>query len=134
MKKSYHTEGKERLYNFMSTHPDVHYTVDEICKMLNGDDSAKSSVYRNLSALCDDGRVRKFRSEGQNSFVFQYVGKGSGCEDHFHLKCLSCGRLIHLECKYSDEMREHIKENHGFEIDSGRSILYGLCENCLKKA
>lgn len=130
MAKSYHTEGKEKLYNFMSTHPDMHYTVDEICEYLNGDNSAKSSVYRNLSALCEYGVVRKFRSEGQNSFVFQYVGKESGCENHFHLKCLSCGKLIHLECENVDELREHIAKNHGFEIDSGRSILYGYCSEC----
>ncbi len=130
MSKNYRTEGKEKLVGFMSTHPDMHFTVDEICENIHGDLSARSSIYRNLSALCEDGHVRKFRAEGERSFVYQYVGEGCGCENHFHLKCMVCGQLKHLECEISEEMRDHIMESHGFSIDCGRSILYGICCEC----
>lgn len=134
MSKGYRTEGKQRLALFMSSHPDMHYTVDEICIELNGDLSCRSSIYRNLSALCSDGLARKFRAEGQSSFVYQYVGDRGECRDHFHLKCIECGRLVHLECRMGEELKAHIKESHGFTIDSGRSILYGVCKDCFESA
>ncbi len=130
MSKSYKTEGKEKLVTFISSHPDIQYTVDEICRSLYGDTSRQSSIYRNLSALCQEGKVRKFRSEGQSSFVYQYLGGENRCHEHFHLKCIECGRLIHLECKMGEELRSHIMSDHGFIVDSGRSILYGKCREC----
>lgn len=30
----------------------------------------------------------------------------------------------------SQELLAHIREEHGFRVDSGRSILYGLCREC----
>lgn len=132
MSKSYKTEGRERLISFLSSNPDMHFTAEEICVHVNGSLCCQSSLYRNLNNLCEDGYVRKFKSEGQNKSVYQYIGNGS-CRDHFHLKCLMCGCIMHLECDISEQMREHIEEHHGFMIDSGRSILYGYCKDCLAK-
>ena len=130
MSKNYKTEGKSKLEGFLMSHPDEHFTVEQICLGINGDLSAKSSVYRNLSELCIRGSVRKFKSEGQTSFVYQYLGHEKSCHDHFHLKCIECGKLIHLECDMGNQLIEHITGHHGFFVDSGRSILYGVCAEC----
>ena len=61
--------------------------------------------------------------------MYQYIGE-TDCRQHFHLKCLSCGKLTHLRCGMSQELLAHIREEHGFRVDSGRSILYGLCREC----
>ncbi len=129
MSKNYNTEGKRRLVSFLRSNPDAHFTVDEICIEFNGNLSGRSSVYRNLDMLCERGDVRKF--QGKSGFVYQYVG--GGCADHFHLKCLCCDRVIHLECHMGDELAEHIMAHHGFTVDSGRSILYGVCDACAEK-
>jgi len=133
MSKTYQTQGKNRLESFLSSHPDAHFTVDEICIAINGDMSAKSSVYRNLSELCRDGKVRKFKGEGENACVYQYLGEDRACRDHFHLKCIECGHLEHLECFMGKDLCQHIGEHHGFTVDSGRSILYGVCAKCCSK-
>lgn len=117
----------------MLSHPDTHFTVEEICLSLNGDLSAKSSIYRNLSFLCSEGIVRKFKGEGETSCVYQYLGGERSCRDHFHLKCIECGSLIHLDCQMGSELCRHIEEHHGFSVDSGRSILYGICESCISR-
>lgn len=133
--RSYNTAGKQRLLDFLRSHPDQQFTVEEIGGQLaHGADTApsaggQSSLYRQLSALCADGTVRKFRAEGQPAFVYQYIGQTDCCH-HFHLKCMTCGRLIHLTCGMSDELLVHIRAEHGFLVDSGRSILYGLCSDC----
>ena len=130
MSKKYKTQGKSKLEEFLCAHPDTHYTVDEVCVAVNGSLSGKSSIYRNLSLLCERGYVRKFKDEGKNCSVYQYIGKKSSCSDHFHLKCIECGHLEHLECYMGDDLCRHIGEHHGFCVDSGRSILYGVCATC----
>ena len=133
MSKAYNTKGKSKLESFLESHPDQHFSVEEICVAINGDLSAKSSIYRNLSRLCEDGRVRKFKGEGESACVYQYLGHERSCRDHFHLKCLECGHLEHLECFMGTDLCHHIGEHHGFVVDSGRSILYGVCADCRAK-
>ena len=137
MAGTYKTEGRKRLLEFLESHPDRQFPVGELAEELErfcGAElrgSCKSSLYRHLSELCDEGTVRKYRNETQSAYVYQYVGRGDCCY-HFHLKCLSCGALIHLECAVSQELLSHIRSDHGFRVDSGRSILYGICEGCAK--
>ena len=131
MSRNYKTQGKEKLISFLSENPDTHFTVEEICMQLNGSTSCQSSVYRNLGNLCREGSVRRFESNGNNKFLYQYVGSTS-CNNHFHLKCIKCESIVHLECDMSDSMKNHVLHHHGFKIDSGRSILYGYCKSCLE--
>ena len=132
MARTYKTAGRQRLLDFLETNPDRQLTVEELCAEMDrqdGETSRKSTLYRHLSELCAEGTVRKYRSDTQSAYVYQYVGQGD-CARHFHLKCESCGDLIHLECAVSEELLSHISSHHGFEVDSGRSILYGLCKSC----
>ena len=133
MAGTYKTAGRQRLLNFLQSHPDRQFPVDELTFELNreshGVQSSKSTLYRHLSELCHEGTVRKYRSDTQSAYVYQYVGQGDCCH-HFHLKCVSCGELVHLECTVSEELLAHISSDHHFQVDSGRSILYGTCEAC----
>ncbi len=139
MAGTYRTAGRQRLLEFLHGHPDCQFTVDELCHELaperldrdSREAGGKSTLYRHLSELCTEGAVRKYRSDTQSAFVYQYVGGGDGsCSHHFHLKCVTCGRLVHLECAVSEELLSHIRTDHHFQVDSGRSILYGVCEGC----
>ena len=127
MASRYKTAGRQRLLGFLEENPDRHFTAEEIADALT--ESGKSSVYRQLSGLCRDGAVRKYRSDTQSAYVYQFVGFGD-CQHHFHLKCVRCGKVIHLNCGLSDELIAHVGEEHGFGIDTGRSILYGYCADC----
>lgn len=130
-KKNYNTSGKAALTDFLSTHPDKQFTADELCLALHGDAKCgKSSIYRQLSDLCEKQTVRKFRNPENNCNVFQYVGEKCDCDEHFHEKCIRCGKVEHLDCHASAEFFQHLLKEHGFEVLCGRSVLYGLCANC----
>ena len=130
-KKSYQTKGRRELIDFLSQNPDRQFTVEELCTAVNGDsEQGKSSIYRHLTRLCADSAVRKFQSEDRARSVYQYVGEGCDCGRHFHVKCSRCGALQHLECKDSAEFAGHVLREHGFSIDCGGSILYGICAAC----
>lgn len=131
MKKNYHTEGREALIDFLSRNPDRQFTVDELCREVRGGATlGKSSVYRQLGELCAKESVRRFYSDGQKRALYQYVGRTCDCSRHFHEKCLRCGSLKHLECDDSRLFAEHLLKVHGFSIDCGQSILYGVCAKC----
>ena len=132
MAVTYKTAGRQRLLDFLQVHPDRQFTVDELVMEMDRTSaytSSKSTLYRHLSELCGKGTVRKYRSDTQSAYVYQFVGTGD-CSRHFHLKCVECGELVHMECVVSEELLSHIASHHGFEVDSGRSILYGMCRAC----
>ena len=135
MKRShYHTAGRDALTTFLQEHPDRQFTVDELYETVNAQASVgKSSVYRHLSELCAAESVRKFRSEERGGTVYQYVGENCDCKHHFHQKCTVCGHIDHLDCHASADFAEHLMREHGFAVDCGQSVLYGVCASCIQK-
>ena len=131
--KHYRTVGRTVLLDFLAEATAKHpLSAGEICKALAGvaGAPAPSSVYRMLGELEREGYVRKFRSGEGDCAKFQYVGRKSECSHHFHLQCTACGRVEHLHCDKSEGWLTHILSSHGFAVDSGRSVLYGLCADC----
>ena len=134
-RKTYRTEGREKLLRFFEDRPDCQFTAEELCQQINGaGGSGRSSVYRRLTELCESGAVKMFRSEDLRRNVYQYVGAGCDCREHFHAKCLRCGKLEHLACGDSSLFARHLQCDHGFTIDCGQSVLFGICAECGKKS
>ena len=127
--KSYNTAGRKALIEYMASNPDQQFTVDELFSCLSPS-VGKSSLYRLLERLVSEGIVRKFKESELSSSAFQYVGSDAECCRHLHLKCSDCGKLVHLECPNSTELLRHIYKEHGFFIDSKKSVLYGKCKDC----
>ena len=125
----YNTKGKRTVAALFEKNPDRQLSAEEIFVMLGSDAPGQSSVYRILSSLCDDGSVRRERRSGGEGYIYQYA-ENLGCDKHFHLKCLVCGKVVHLHCAAMDELSHHIEDEHGFSVDSGKSVLYGVCAEC----
>ena len=87
-----------------------------------------STVYRTLKLLSEEGFAHEEVS-GKSGTVYRY-GEPDACGEHFHLRCLKCGRLIHLDCGLMDELSSHIFQHHAFSIDPARTVLYGVCQSC----
>ncbi len=135
MKKEYNTEPKRMINDFLKQNSNRHFTVDEIAEAVSSGEqkAGKSTVYRHISKLMQAGVVRRFETPGIKSFVYQYAGENEHCDSHYHLKCVKCGRLIHLECARMDKVKEHILSEHNFIIGFNRAVLYGECAVCAKK-
>ena len=131
--RSYETEQKKLLIALFRANPDRFYTVDEVAEIISGDSDdrscGKSTVYRLVSRLCDEGVVVKHAREGSRKFYYQYV-KGRECSDHLHLQCESCGRIIHLDDKVSTQVLREILICNGFSIDGARTLMAGVCAEC----
>lgn len=130
---SYNTKQSKLVYDFLQNNPHKHFSAEEVYFALisNGDNIGRTTVYRQLDKLCDEGKVRKFFSGENNACCYQL--ESEDCHNHYHLKCSSCGTLIHTECDFLDKLSSHIFNDHQFRIDSSKTVLYGICQSCRKE-
>lgn len=125
----YNTKQKQTLKDFFKNNKDKQYSINEITDTISQNNIGKSTIYRLIDKMTEEGSIRRFRGEGK-SVLYQYVGEHHECDSHFHLKCVDCGLLVHLECDYMRNLNEHITTHHKFDIDTSKTILYGVCSKC----
>lgn len=132
----YKTKQKESLLSFLIKNKDKHTNVREISDFLKfeGTPMGTATIYRQLEKLVEQGMVRKYILDGSTGACFQYIDEKDCCNEHFHLKCISCGQLIHINCDYLSGINKHIFEHHGFTVDSSQTVFYGKCSECSKAA
>ena len=123
----YNTKNREKIISFLSNNAGDAYTAEEICSHILDGDGGKSTVYRLLSRLVDEGAIQRITDTKTRRVSYQCAA--GNCREHLHLKCKECGKLIHL-----DEMTSHILEKRifntkGFTLDVG-GIIYGSCDGC----
>lgn len=130
--KEYKTKQRDLILEFFITHKSEHLTAEQVIEHLKDKGTAvgKSTVYRHLEKLVSEGSVRKYFIEEGKGACYQYIEDKEQCHNHFHLKCVECGRLIHIECGYLDETDEHILCHHNFKVDNTKTVLYGICDKC----
>lgn len=129
---TYKTKQRDLILALLINNKNSHLTAEDVFEKLRsgGNSVGKSTVYRYLDRLVEEGKVRKFVVDDISSACFQYIDEQDECHEHYHLKCSDCGMLFHVECEYLDDLNKHIFSHHKFKIDNLKTVLYGLCENC----
>lgn len=132
MDTGYTTRQGEVILSLLKGQAGRHFTADDILKILadNGKYVGKATVYRHLDKLIKSGQVRKYIVDEGSSACYEYINGADDCHRHYHLKCSSCGKLIHMECEYLDEVASHVLSHHGFVVNPEKTVLYGICKNC----
>lgn len=131
MSGAYNTRQKEIILSFLRSTPDASFTASEIFRVLkaSGAPVGLTTVYRQLEGLCDDGRVREIITSGGKGTRFQYLGT-TAKTDAFFLKCERCGKMEGADCALLSKVVRHMAEEHGFRINTEKTVIYGLCINC----
>lgn len=125
MRSSYQTKPRRALLECFENNRDRQLTTDDVLALLGSSAPGKSTVYRLIKKLCDEGVLRRFALDGSSRSAYQLAG-ASCCSEHLHIKCTGCGMLLHLDKSAQDELTRKT----GFVIDDVRSMLYGKCEKC----
>lgn len=128
---SYQTAQKAKLAAFFQQHPDKALTVEELSTVLNGE-LAKSTLYRLITKLVQDGTVKRFVRGNSRQFVYQAVGC-THAHSHLHMKCTDCGKLYHLEDGASAAILQNILNTSDFAVDEAQTVLFGCCKDCKKE-
>lgn len=133
-KIQYKTKQLEGLKTYMQSLDGRHVTVKDICEFFkeSGTPVGTTTVYRHLDRMVKQGLVAKFMIEGSDSACFEYIGHSEKCHqpECFHCKCEKCGKLIHMECSEMMLLQNHMREHHGFALDSIRTVFFGTCSEC----
>lgn len=134
MQQPYKTRQRELILNYLIENRDAHITADNVADHLKsrGTPIGKATIYRYLDKLVEQNAVRKYPLGNGASACYQYVEETSGCMAHYHLMCVSCGKLIHMECKNLNDFFCHLQAEHSFKADPARTIVYGECSECGK--
>lgn len=126
--KGYQTESKRALMAFLEQNRSRPMTVEQIALEISGTDApGKSTVYRLMHQLVQDGTVRRFVRGNSRQFLYQYIQKE--CHGHLHCRCVTCGKLVHLDEETSQNMGRLLSQS-GFALDSRQTTLLGVCKVC----
>lgn len=126
--KHYQTEGRRRLLSFFEEHPNRSFSMDELCAALCPDGHGQSTLYRLTKSLVDE-KVLSKSAEGSHGRVTLRLCH-CDCTEHLHLKCTSCGQLIHLDGKSSHSLEDQLRELANFDLDGEHTLLFGRCADC----
>ena len=100
-------------------------SVVELVKRLH-EKINKTTIYRVLEKLEDDGLVHSFLDSGG----LKWYAKCSGCNKvvhhdvHPHFQCTTCGTVQCLETQI------HIPEIPNFSVSHSQILLQGVCKLC----
>lgn len=131
MRGEYNTRQKRDILSFLQMHDLEPYTVDDLVFEMQerGERIGRTTVYRHLEALAEQGRVRKYQN-ARGATQYQHVENSDECASHFHMMCKSCGRLYHVSCDLMQALSKHIQSDHHFELDVRETVLVGTCARC----
>ncbi len=130
--QGYKTEQKKILLDYLSSHAERAFSLEELVPPLVARGVGKSTVYRLVARLVDEGAVRRYLREGGRGYTYQYFAK-KDCHAHLHLRCTDCGRVLHLCEGVSQELRALLSTDCGFALDGEKTMLYGRCAACTEK-
>ena len=124
-KITYRTRQRDAILRFFEENRDRCYTARDLVGQV---DAGEATIFRALSALTGEGKLKKFTGGSGESAYYQF--NATECALHIHLKCRGCGKLIHMDCAFMEEILAHFKNEHAFTVDCGQTVIYGICGDC----
>ena len=125
--KTYNTNQRQIIVDFLSKNADEQYTIEQIA--LNTEQVGKSTVYRLINKMVDEGIVRRTVKGNSRQFLYQYAA-AAGCASHLHMKCRECGKILHMDDERSKDLMNILHESTKFDLDIKETLLMGTCETC----
>ena len=106
----------------VKTHP----TAGELCQMVRErlPRISLGTVYRNLDILSRSGLIQKIDVAGQE---MRFDGD---IRDHYHLRCLDCGRVSDVEMELLQGLDQKVAKGSGWDIYGHSLEFAGSCTDC----
>jgi Fur family ferric uptake transcriptional regulator len=132
MPKTYHTKATQEIEQYLSLQKDKSFCVADVYHYLesNNVDVNQSTVYRTLDRMTDNGVLVRFKTASSGNYYYRISDEHNNCDAHLHMQCRKCGKVMHLDCAFMDEIRKNLMKQYGFTLECNGSTLSGLCRNC----
>lgn len=115
------SKNARKILNILSENR-CHLTAEDIIRQMENVGTA--TVYRALETLEESGQIRKL-SISQKTAVYEYVR-----ENHAHLVCRQCGKVVDIAADFSRMIAEAAK-CCGHLAEWADVTAYGTCSDCL---
>ena len=125
----YMTAQRKQLLKFLKNNHGKRLSALEIAEGLKMSGISKSAVYRNISALEEEGLVSRSTKEGCREIFYSYTGTEQ-CKNCIHLTCTRCGAVTHMDSGAVEQITDALRRTAGFNINKNKTVVYGLCHNC----
>lgn len=125
----YTTKQRQALLSYLSDHADERLSAGQISAAIDDAGISLSAVYRNLSALEAEGKVKRYSKAGSRDVFFQYIA-APGCLGNLHLSCTRCGKTFHMNTAQASMLISQVEQAEDFSVDKSDTVLYGVCKNC----
>ncbi|MCR5773622.1 MAG: transcriptional repressor [Lachnospiraceae bacterium] len=134
MKNAYKTKAREEIVAYLKGHTEQRFTAREIFEAVSkqAEGINRTTVYRNLDRLCEQGDLLKYKEPNQDSWYYQYSAEHEHCDEHMHAQCSVCGKIFHLEKPFVDTFGKKVLSEYGLDIDASQTIIIGKCSECSK--
>ena len=124
---SYNTKQKNAILDVITKEKGT-FTIKDIYNKMNKE-IGLTTIYRMVDKLVEEKILTKSISN-DNTTYYQYLEKCNK-ENHFFLKCESCGDIEHVDCDCIEELSNHISKEHKFNL-TDHVIINGICKKCTK--
>ena len=84
-----------------------------------------STVYRTLQTLKKLGLVEELHFGEAH-----HHNEIKPSAEHHHLVCIGCGKVVEFECPLSQQMKENVSREKGFEVTDVEVSMMGYCPTC----
>jgi len=132
---NYHTKQGEAVLDFLESQGGAYVTAAQVVAHFQHGNAliSRTTVYRQLERLVQEGKARKHTFDGILGTCYQYVQLLPQEQEAYHLKCEECGVIYDLKCHEVHLVSQHIFQSHAFRVDDSKTVFYGTCQNCLQK-
>lgn len=111
-----------------------HFCVEDLVRALQAEgiqEAHLATVYRAMPLLVDAGLVQATLVAPGDSQQYEVVFER---EQHHHLLCLECGRMVEFQSPALEALQGEIATRFGFQLDGRASELHGRCRECRRSA
>lgn len=115
---------KEKIFDVVYNNP-LHMTAEQVLSKVNTADTnvSQATVYRNLSKLVEEGRLRKLTIAGEPD---RFDGN---IAIHGHFYCNNCKKVYDLDI--DNDIVKQIQQGTNHKIMDSDLIFYGICKDCI---
>lgn len=130
----YQTKKRNEILKFIENNKDKHINAIDISNYLEslGERVNKSTIYRYLKVLVDEGKIRKYVIDEKEGACYQSEHESALCKHILHLKCTICNEVFHIDADDYEILVNTINNKTGFIVDNTKTVLYGKCKRCAK--
>ena len=111
---------------------DDHFRVDDLLVRMRQDgySVSRATIYRTLPLLVKSSLLTEVIDANKHSH-YEYI---HSLQQHAHLICLRCGKIIEFKAPEIDVLQESICQVHRFKPAKYRNEILGYCFECQRDA